>query len=258
MDELFSVRGLRVLVTGGSRGIGAMIAEGFLRHGARVWISARKANEVMATAERLSLLGPCTGVVADLADPAGIETIAAAIEAETDGLDVLVNNAGAVWAERFETFTPDAWDKVMTVNLKSPFFLTQRLYPLLCKAASGSGQRSARVINVGSIDGLHVPPLETYPYSASKAGMHHMTRTLAARFAADNIRVNCIAPGPFESRMMAATLATMGDAIRAANPLKRIGTPEDVAGTAIFLAARASDYITGAVIPVDGGTSTTL
>jgi NAD(P)-dependent dehydrogenase (short-subunit alcohol dehydrogenase family) len=258
MDELFSVRGLKVLVTGGSRGIGAMIAEGFLRHGARVWISARKAPEVMGTAERLSALGPCTGIVADLADPAGIEAIAAAIEAETDGLDVLVNNAGAVWAERFEAFTPDAWDKVMTVNLKSAFFLTQRLHPLLCRAAAGEGQRSARVINVGSIDGLHVPPLETYPYSASKAGMHHMTRTLAARLATDNIRVNCIAPGPFESRMMAATLATMGDAIRAANPLKRIGTPEDVAGTAIFLASRASDYITGAVIPVDGGTSTTL
>ncbi|MFN3370417.1 MAG: SDR family oxidoreductase [Sphingomonadaceae bacterium] len=258
MDGLFAVDGLRVLVTGGSRGIGAMIAEGFVRHGAEVFITARKAGEVEATATRLAALGPCRGIPADLADLTGIEAVAAAIEAQASSLDVLVNNAGAVWAERFEAFTPEAWDKVMTVNLKSVFFLTRRLHPLMKAAATERPDRSPRVINIGSIDGLHVPPLETYPYSASKAGLHHLTRTLAARLASDGIRVNCIAPGPFESRMMAATLASMGDAIRAANPLGRIGTPEDVAGTAIFLAARASDYITGAVIPVDGGTSTTL
>ncbi len=258
MDGLFAVDGLRVLVTGGSRGIGAMIAEGFVRHGAEVLITARKEAEVAATAERLAALGDCHGIPADIADPVGLEKVATAIEARVSGLDVLVNNAGAVWADRFETFTPEAWDKVMTVNLKSVFFLTRRLHPMLKAAATERRARSPRVINIGSIDGLHVPPLETYPYSASKAGLHHLTRTLAARLADDGIRVNCIAPGPFESRMMAATLATMGDAIRAANPLGRIGTPEDVAGTAIFLAARASDYITGAVIPVDGGTSTTL
>lgn len=256
MDTLFSVQGLRVVVTGGSRGIGAMIAEGFLRHGSKVWITARKVADCHATAERLGAIGPCVAIPADLATKAGIEAVGSALEATGQGVDVLVNNAGAVWAQPFESFTPEAWDKVMDINLKAVFFLTQRLHPLLKQAAQGG--RSARVINVGSIDGLHVPPLETYPYSASKAGVHHLTRTLAARLAADNIRVNGIAPGPFESRMMAATLAAMGDAIRQANPLKRIGTPEDVAGTAIYLASRASDYVTGAIIPVDGGTSTTL
>lgn len=256
MNALFSVEGLNVLVTGGSRGIGAMIAEGFVSHGARVWITARKAAECQATAERLSAIGPCEAIVADLSTMDGIAVVAAALGAAATRLDVLVNNAGAVWAQPFEAFSPEAWDKVMAINLKAVFFLSQRLHPLLLKAASDG--RSARIINVGSIDGLHVPPLETYPYSASKAGLHHLTRTLASRLAADNIRVNAIAPGPFESRMMAATLATMGDAIRAANPLKRIGTPEDVAGTAIYLASRASDYVTGAIIPVDGGTSTTL
>lgn len=256
MQHLFSVESAVVLVTGGSRGIGAMIAEGFLRNGAaRVYITARKAGECEAAAARLGAFGPCIAIPADLATPDGVESVAARIEAEGAGLDVLVNNAGAVWAEPFEELGGAAWDKVMSINVRTPFFLTQRLYKVLLGRASA--QEPARVINVGSIDGLHCPPLETYPYSASKAALHHLTRTMAKRLAPD-ILVNCIAPGPFESKMMAATLAAMGDQIREATPVKRIGAPEDAAGAAIFLASRASAFITGAVIPVDGGISTTL
>lgn len=257
MNDLFSVEGAVVLVTGGSRGIGAMIAEGFLRHGAkRVYITARRAEECEAAAARLGAFGSCVAVPADLATSEGVEAVAARLEADGDALDVLVNNAGAVWAEPFDELGMAAWDKVMNINVRAPFFLTQRLHGLLMKNASASAP--ARVIIVGSIDGLRCPPLETYPYSASKAAVHHLTRTLAARLAKDHILVNCIAPGPFESKMMAATLAAMGDKIKEASPLKRIGRPEDVAGLAIFLASKASAFITGAVIPLDGGISTTL
>jgi NAD(P)-dependent dehydrogenase (short-subunit alcohol dehydrogenase family) len=257
VQDLFSVRGAVVLVTGGSRGIGAMIAEGFLRNGAaRVYITARKTAECEAAAERFGAIGVCVAIPADLSTQEGIEAVASRIEADGAGLDVLVNNAGAVWAEPFDQLGEAAWDKIMNINVKAPFFLTQRLHGLLKDRARP--ETPARVIIIGSIDGLHCPPLETYPYSASKAAVHHLTRTLAARLAADHILVNCIAPGPFESKMMAATLAALGDQIKQASPLKRIGRPEDVAGTAIFLASRASGFITGAVIPLDGGISTTL
>jgi NAD(P)-dependent dehydrogenase (short-subunit alcohol dehydrogenase family) len=257
VQDLFSVRGAVVLVTGGSRGIGAMIAEGFLRNGAaRVYITARKTAECEAAAERLGAIGACVAISADLSTQEGIEAVASRIEADGAGLDVLVNNAGAVWAEPFDQLGEAAWDKIMNINVKAPFFLTQLLHGLLKDRARP--ETPARVIIIGSIDGLHCPPLETYPYSASKAAVHHLTRTLAARLAADHILVNCIAPGPFESKMMAATLAALGDQIKQASPLKRIGRPEDVAGTAIFLASRASGFITGAVIPLDGGISTTL
>lgn len=256
VQNLFSVEGAVVLVTGGSRGIGAMIAEGFLRNGAaRVYITARKVAECEGAAERLGAFGDCIAIPADLSTSEGIEAVAARIESEDAGLDVLVNNAGAVWAEAFDALGVNAWDKVMNINVRAPFFLTQRLHKLLL--ARASAEVPARVIIVGSIDGLHCPPLETYPYSASKAAVHHLTRTMAKRLAPE-ILVNCIAPGPFESKMMAATLAALGDQIREASPVRRIGRPEDVAGAAIFLASRASAFITGAVIPVDGGISTTL
>ncbi len=256
MKDLFNVEGKTVLVTGGSRGVGEMIAEGFVQNGAKVYITARKKEACEATAERLSAMGFCEAIPVDLATSDGVETVSAGIEAREKQLDVLINNAGAVWAAPIDEFPEDGWDKVVTVNLKSVFFLTQRLLPLLRKSATPDDP--ARVINIGSIDGLHVPPLETFPYSASKAGVHHLTRALAARLAAEDIIVNAIAPGPFQSKMMAATLSALGDQIVANNPRKRIGTPEDIAGTAIFLASRAGAYTTGAVIPVDGGTSTTL
>lgn len=251
MEKLFDVAGKRVLITGGSRGIGAMIARGFLAHGAEVFIAARKIHEVEATVEALKPLGPVEGFRLDLTNVDEIDAFKDAIAERTDRLDVLVNNAGAAWGQPLDTFTPEAWDKVMDTNVRGVFFMVQKFLPLV-KAAAAPGA-PARIINIGSIDGLRPPPLETYPYSASKAAVHHLTRTLAARLAPDNILVNALAPGPFESKMMAGTLQQFGDQIRAANPLGRIGEPEDIAGAAIFLASRASAYITGAVLPVDGG-----
>lgn len=251
MEKLFDVAGKKVLVTGGSRGIGAMIARGFLAHGAKVYIAARKVHEVEAAVDELKELGDVEGFRLDLTEVPEIEAFRDEIAARTDHLDVLVNNAGAAWGMDLETFTPEAWDKVMDTNVRGVFFMVQKFLPLL-KASAAPGA-PARILNVGSIDGLRPPPLETYPYSASKAAVHRLTRTLAARLAPDNILVNALAPGPFESKMMAGTLQKFGDQIRAANPLGRIGEPEDIAGAAIFLASRASAYITGAVLPVDGG-----
>jgi NAD(P)-dependent dehydrogenase (short-subunit alcohol dehydrogenase family) len=178
------------------------------------------------------------------------------LSAQEKKLDILVNNAGANWAAPIDEYPEAGWDKVLDVNLKSVFFLTRALLPLL--RAAGTHVDPARVINIGSIDGLHVPGLETFAYSSSKAAVHHLTRTLARRLARENINVNAVAPGPFESKMMAETLKTFGEAIKAAAPRGRIGEPEDMAGVAIYLASRASAYVTGAVIPVDGGIATTI
>ena len=171
-------------------------------------------------------------------------------------LPILVNNAGATWGAPFDEFPASAWDKILDLNLKAPFFLTRALLPLL--EAPGTQDDPARVINVGSIDGLHVPSLPVYSYAPSKAGLHHMTRMLAREFGPRHITVNAVAPGPFESKMMAATLAAAGDAIAASAPLRRIGRPDDMAGVAIYLCSRAGSYVTGAVIPVDGGIATTV
>jgi NAD(P)-dependent dehydrogenase (short-subunit alcohol dehydrogenase family) len=256
MQNLFSVKGKTVVVTGGSRGIGFMIARGFVENGAKVYISARKAKECEAAAAELSAHGTCIAIPADLGSMQGVEALAAALKKAESRLDVLVNNAGANWAAPVDEYPEAGWDKVQAVNLKAPFFLTQALLPLLRAAASHA--EPARVINIGSIDGLHAPDLETYAYSSSKAGVIHLTKTLAKRLAREHINVNAIAPGPFESKMMAETLAVFGDHIRASNPRGRIGEPEDMAGTAMFLASRASSYITGVCIAVDGGSSTTL
>ncbi len=256
MKSLFSVEAKIAVVTGGSRGIGEMIAAGFLANGAKVYITARKAPDCIETAERLSSLGPCEAIPADLSRMEEIDRFCAEIEAREGRLDILVNNAGAAWGAPLDEYPESGWDKVVDLNLKSVFFLTQRFLPLLRKAATH--EDPARVINIGSIDGLHVPFLETYAYSASKAGLHHLTRALAGRLAREHITVNAIAPGPFQSKMMAATLESLGDQIAESNPRGRIGTPEDIAGTAIFLSSRAGAYTTGAVIPVDGGISTTL
>ncbi len=254
MQDLFNVSGKVVLVTGGSRGIGYMIARGFVEAGASVYISARKAQPCDAAAAELSTLGTCVSIPGDISTEAGCRSIAAAIAAREQRLHVLVNNAGANWAAPLAEFPDEAFDKVLNTNLKGVFHLTRFLVPLLENA--GTHADPARVINIGSIDGIQAPALDTFAYSASKAGVHHLTRVLAGQLAPRHITVNAIAPGPFESKMMHETLQRFGAGIVAGCPLKRIGEPEDMAGTAIFLASRAGAYLTGAVIPVDGGIST--
>jgi len=252
--DLFSVEGKVALVTGGSRGIGLMIARGLVAAGARVYVASRKAAECEAAAAELSALGACSALPGDLASQAGTRALAQALAARESALHVLVNNAGANWGAPLADYPESGWDKVMALNVKSVFDLTRFLLPQLQKAAVAGDP--ARVINVGSIDGLAVPALETYAYSASKAAVHHLTRVLARKLA-PRVTVNAIAPGPFESKMMAETLRRFGDAIKSSCPLGRIGEPEDMAGVAIYLASRAGAYVTGAVIPVDGGISTT-
>jgi NAD(P)-dependent dehydrogenase (short-subunit alcohol dehydrogenase family) len=254
VQQLFGLEGKTAVVTGGSRGIGAMITRGLLEAGAKVIISARKADQLAMADQEFSKIGWCKGFAADLSTVDGCRKLADFVGTQYDSLNILVNNAGATWGATLASFTEDAWDKVVDTNIKGPFFLTQALLPLLKKA--GTADDPARIINVGSIDGLHVNPLEHYPYSASKAGIHHLTRALALNLA-PTVTVNAIAPGPFESKMMAATLAAAGDAIAAATPMKRIGRPDDMAGVAIYLSSRAGAYVTGAVIPVDGGIATT-
>ena len=254
--DLFDLSGKTAVVTGGSRGIGLMIARGLLEAGARVYISSRKADACAAAVRDLTRYGMVTAVPADLSSEAGCLQLAEQIGQREQSLSVLVNNAGATWGAPIEEFPATAWDKVVDLNLKAPFFLTRAFLPLL--AAGGTLEDPARVINIGSIDGLRVPPFPTYAYSASKAGLHHMTRVLARELGPQGITVNAVAPGPFESKMMAATLAAFGDEIADAAPLRRIGRPDDMAGVAVYLASRAGAYVTGAVIPVDGGIGTTV
>jgi NAD(P)-dependent dehydrogenase (short-subunit alcohol dehydrogenase family) len=254
--NLFSIEGKTALVTGGGRGIGLMIARGFVEAGAKVYISSRKADVCDEVAGELSQSGTCISVPADLSTEAECRRLADEITARESSLEILVNNAGANWGAPLAEFPDSAWDRVLDLNVKGVFHLTRSLVPLL-SAGSKLGDPS-RVINIGSIDGLHAPDLETYSYSTSKAAVHHLTRVLAKRLAREGITVNAIAPGPFESKMMAATLESFGDAIVASCPLRRIGEPEDMAGTAIYLASRAGAYVTGAVLPVDGGLATTL
>ncbi|WP_206184672.1 SDR family oxidoreductase [Thermoactinospora rubra] len=244
--SLFSVEGKTVVVTGGSRGIGRMIAQGFADGGATVFISARKAHEVARAAEELG----CVGVPADLSTAAGIDTL---LDELPEQVDVLVNNAGATWGAPLEDFPEHAFDKLWNINVKGVFYLTTKLLPRLRKSATP--EDPARVINIGSVDGIRVPSIENYPYSASKAGVHMLTRHLARQLAGEHITVNAIAPGPFESKMMAFALddPEARRMVAASVPLGRIGRPDDMAGAAIFLASRAGAYLTGAVIPVDGG-----
>lgn len=250
---LFSVAGKTAVVTGGSRGIGAMIAAGLVKAGCRVFITARKKDACVAKAAELSAFGDCVPIPADLAEPADAERFAAELAGRADRLHILVNNAGATWGAPLEQYPLAAFDRVWNINVKALFHVTVRCLPLLRAAASADDP--ARVINIGSVDGLAPSPMENYAYGASKAAVHMLTRQLATRLAAESVTVNALAPGPFESKMMAfalddpATRATIESGI----PLGRIGEPDDVAGAVIYLASRAGRYITGAVIPVDGG-----
>ena len=253
MNSLFDVSGKIVLVTGGSRGIGEMIARGFVEAGASVYISSRKADVCDAMAAELSKAGSCTSLPANLSTQAECRRLADEIMAREDHLDVLVNNAGATWGAPMEDYDDTAFERVLALNVKGVFHLTRFLRPW--REVAGNAKNPSRVINIGSIDGLHVPAMETYAYSASKAAVHQLTRHLAKALA-PNVTVNAIAPGPFESKMMHATLEAFGDEIAAAAPMKRIGQPSDMAGAAIFLASPAASYITGAILPVDGGIAT--
>jgi NAD(P)-dependent dehydrogenase (short-subunit alcohol dehydrogenase family) len=252
--DLFSIAGKTALVTGGTRGIGKMIAAGFVEAGAVVYISSRRADACADVAAELSANGTCHGIAADLSSENGCRRLADEMASRLDGLDILVNNAGATWGAPLAEFDETAFEKVLALNVKGVFHLTRFLLPLL--QVAGTSEVPARVINIGSIDGIAVPLFETYAYSSSKAAVHHLTRHLAKRLA-PAITVNAIAPGPFESKMMAATLDAFGEQITANAPLKRIGRPDDMAGAAIYLSSRAGSYLTGAVIPVDGGISTT-
>jgi NAD(P)-dependent dehydrogenase (short-subunit alcohol dehydrogenase family) len=253
MNSLFDVSGKVVVVTGGTRGIGEMIARGFVEAGAKVYISSRKAEVGDALAKELSKIGPCTSLPADLSTEAECQRLANEVAAHESHLDVLVNNAGATWGAPMADYNEVAFERVLALNVKGVFHLTKFLRPLL--EAQATKESPSRVINIGSIDGIQVPTMETYAYSASKAAVHQLTRHLAKELA-PKITVNAIAPGPFESKMMHATLESFGDAIAETAPMKRIGQPSDMAGAAIFLASPAASYITGVILPVDGGIAT--
>jgi NAD(P)-dependent dehydrogenase (short-subunit alcohol dehydrogenase family) len=255
IDPLFDVSGKAVLVTGGTRGIGAMVAEAFVVRGARVLITSRSAEACRSTAERLSLLGSCAAIPANLAADDGIAAVATAVQADLGGLDVLVNNAGATWGAPLDDYPLDGFDKVLRLNLRSVFAVTQALLPLLEQRATVADP--GRIITIGSIDGIVTSPGESYAYGASKAAVHHLSRNLARQLAPRNITSNVIAPGPFSSKMMAFLLddPVKRREVEAGVPLGRIGSLEDMAGAAIYLASRAGAYATGTTLVVDGGSS---
>lgn len=247
-SSLFSLAGRTALVTGGSRGIGLMIAKGFLAQGAKVYISSRKAEVCDEVAAELG--NNCLSLPADVSTVDGCRGLAEAYAMKESKLDILVNNAGAAWGADFEAFPEKGWDKVMDLNVKSPFFLTQALYPALKAAASP--QQPAKVINIASIDGLRLNPWETYSYQASKAAVINLTKRMSARLVKDNVYVTAIAPGAFPSEMNRAA-RDHGDTVAHAIPNGRIGREEDMAAAAIYLAARSGDYVIGETIAVDGG-----
>jgi NAD(P)-dependent dehydrogenase (short-subunit alcohol dehydrogenase family) len=252
VDELFSVAGKVALVTGGTSGIGRMIAQGFVRRGVKTYVAARDLGRAEAAAAELAAEGgECVGLAADLGNPAGPAALIAALQAREARLDILINSAGANNKGPIEGLTAEAWDDIMDVNLRAPFFLTQQALPMLRAAASPEAHAS--VINLGSIGGLHIPNWEAYPYGASKAAIHHLTRALAKRLGGEHIRVNAIAPGPFHSRLTDTTSEAVQKSIRTYIPANRAGTPEDIQGVCIFLASRAGAYVHGSTVALDGG-----
>jgi NAD(P)-dependent dehydrogenase (short-subunit alcohol dehydrogenase family) len=257
IEDLFGVAGKRVLVTGGSRGIGESIAEAFVRAGARVTICARDAAACASTAERLAPLGHCQAIGGNIASAQERRRLVEALRREGGALDVVINNAGAIWAAPLADYPESGWDKVFDLNVKGTFFLIRDLVPLL--AAAGKPDDPARIINIGSIDALHIPRHEVYAYTSSKAALHQLTLHLASQLAARHITANVIAPGMFPSKMLASKLERNGlEATVEPVPLKRLTAPSDMAGAAIYLASKAGSYVTGAVVPVDGGYATTL
>ncbi|MFT7394952.1 MAG: NAD(P)-dependent dehydrogenase (short-subunit alcohol dehydrogenase family) [Candidatus Azotimanducaceae bacterium] len=256
LTSLFGLSGKVAIVTGGSRGIGYMIAAGLVANGVKVYITARKAAACDAAAAELSEHGECISIPGDMSTPEGIDAFVAAVTAQEDQIDILVNNAGAAWGAPLGEFPAIGFDKVMDINVKAPFMLTQALLPQL--KASGTAEDPARVVMIGSIDGIRVPHGDNYSYSASKAAIHMMTRHMAAHLVGEHILLNSIAPGPFPSKMMAYMLEDeeRSEFVTSSNPRKRIGTAQDIAGAVIFLSSRAGAYTTGTVIPVDGGIST--
>jgi 2-deoxy-D-gluconate 3-dehydrogenase len=250
MKDLFSLAGRTALITGGSRGIGKIIARGFIAHGAKVYISSRKAPACIETAEELSRDGDCIALPQDVSTVEGAKALAEAYGKHESKLDILVNNAGAAWLAEFDAFPESGWDKVLNLNLKSPFFLTQALHGALKAAASPD--KPAKVINITSIDGIRPNPQETYSYHASKSGLIHLTRRMAAELIKDDIVVTSLAPGAFASEMN-ITARDQGEEVAKRIPSRRIGTDEDMAGAAIYLASRAGDYVVGSTLTVDGG-----
>jgi len=253
-SELFDVAGKKAVVTGGGSGIGTMIAHGLVDAGVEVIIASRKEESLREVTAELSEKGPCSYVVADLSTEEGCRSLGDAVAERWTSLDILVNNAGATWGAPLAEQDHTSWARVLNLNVEGVFHTTKFLLPLL--HAAGTAEDPARVINIGSVDGIQVPMLETYSYSSSKAAVHQLTRHLAKHLAPE-VTVNAIAPGPFQSRMMRATLEAAGDQMARMMPLKRIGRPEDMAGAAIFLSSKAGAFVTGAVIPVDGGIATT-
>lgn len=253
INQLFSVKDKVVLVTGGSRGIGEMIATGFVSGGATVYITSRTAKVCDTTANMLNEKGPgkCISIPADLSKTAECRRLVDEISKREKHLDVLVNNAGANWAASIDDYPESAFDKVLNLNLKKIFVLTQMFIPLL--TAKANQENPSSVINIGSIDGVRVTSHESYAYSSSKAGLHMLTKHMAGQLAPRGILVNCIAPGAFQSKMMRETLDKFGDIILSKIPVNRIGTPEDIAGTCIYLSSRAGHFTAGSVIVVDGG-----
>lgn len=257
INELFGVAGKRVLITGGSRGIGKSIAEAFVKAGARVYVCSRDAQACEDTAKELREFGSCTALACDISSAEDRQRLVESLKSHEAALDVLINNAGAIWAAPLAEYPESGWDKVFDLNVKGCFFIIKELVPML--EAAGAAGNPARIINVGSIDAFHVPHHETYAYPASKAALHHLTRHLAAQLASRHISANIIAPGLFPSKMLAGTLQQKGmEAMVAPIPLKRLTAPSDMAGTAIYLASKAGSYLTGAMVPVDGGMATTL
>lgn len=255
IEELFSVRGKIVLVTGGSRGLGEMMARAYVENGAKVYISSRSAEVCDALAKELSQFGECISLPADLSRMEEIDRLAAELRKREKRLDILVNNAGASWGAPFAEFPEKGWDKVMDLNVKSVFFMTQRVLDLL-EAAASPGSWS-RVINIGSIEGIRASHMEAYSYAASKAGVNHLTRIMAKFLAPKHIAVNAIAPGYFPSKMTGVMEEEDTREVLDKAPMKRMGNPDDIAGIALYLSSKASGFVCGAVIPVDGGLATT-
>ena len=250
MTDMFDLNGKVAVITGGSRGIGRMIAEEFVRRGVRTYITARKAEPCIQTAKELSEFGECIALPQDLSTLDGIEAFANELGERESSLDILINNAGAAWGAEFDEFPESGWDKVMDINVKSPFFLTQKLAPMLRAAASA--EQPAKVINIASIDGLRVPDMDTYSYPASKAAIIHLPRRLAKRLVGEHIYVNAIAPGAFASDLNKLARDNP-DFVAKHIPAQRLGRPEDMAGAAVYMCSRAGDYLVGITLTVDGG-----